>query len=333
MLKHASLFSGIGGFDLAAESMGWENVFNCEIDNFCQTVLKYHFPNATQYGDIRKIKGEEYEGRVDVLTGGFPCQPFSAAGKRRGTEDNRFLWGEMFRVIQTVKPSWVIAENVRGILSIEDGMVFERVCTDMENNGFEVQPLCIPACAVGAPHRRDRIWFIAYSECNERRRQERRGNEEENGVQEEHRKKYSATRRIGGADRITTDCKNEQCKRRECSGSTGGKPKKKTRNGNSNATYTRCEHGKQRGAEGYDRQESKWSAQAKEFKRHGEAWDKQTWLEAATRLCGLHDGLPRKLDGITVPKWRRESLRAYGNAIVPQVAYKIFEAIQSSEKT
>lgn len=161
-MTHASLFSGIGGFDLAAEWMGWNNVFNCEINPFCRKVLAYHFPNAKQYEDVKAVDFTIYRGYVDVLTGGFPCQPFSLAGKRRGTEDNRYLWGEMLRAIKEIEPRWVVGENVLGIVSWSDGMVFEQVQSDLEDAGYEVQPYIIPACAVDAPHRRDRVWFVAH---------------------------------------------------------------------------------------------------------------------------------------------------------------------------
>lgn len=161
-MTHASLFSGIGGFDLAAEWAGWTNAFNCEIDPFCRKVLKYHFPNAEQYEDIRTTDFTVWKDRIDVLTGGFPCQPFSLAGKRRGTEDDRYLWPAMLGVIRIVRPRWVVGENVYGIVNWSEGMVFEQVCADLEAAGYEVQPYIIPACGVGAPHRRDRCWFVAH---------------------------------------------------------------------------------------------------------------------------------------------------------------------------
>ena len=161
-MTHASLFSGIGGFDLAAEWAGWTNAFNCEIDPFCRKVLKYHFPNAEQYEDIRATDFTVWKDRIDVLTGGFPCQPFSLAGKRQGTEDDRYLWPAMLDVIRTVRPRWVVGENVYGIVNWSEGLVFEQVCADLEAAGYEVQPYIIPACGVGAPHRRDRCWFVAH---------------------------------------------------------------------------------------------------------------------------------------------------------------------------
>lgn len=148
---HASLFSGIGGFDLAAEWAGWTNAFNCEIDPFCRTILKYHFPNAKQYEDIRTADFTIWKDRIDVLTGGFPCQPFSLAGKRQGTEDDRYLWPAMLDVIRTVRPRWVVGENVYGIVNWSEGLVFEQVCADLEAAGYEVQPYIIPAAVSALP--------------------------------------------------------------------------------------------------------------------------------------------------------------------------------------
>ena len=160
-MRHGSLFSGIGGFDLAAEWMGWENVFHCEWMPFPRQVLHHHFPNSISYEDITKTDFTIHRGTIDILTGGFPCQPYSSAGKRLGKEDERHLWPHMLRAIQEIKPTYVLGENVRGLTNWNGGVVFEEVCADLENCGYEVQPILLPACAVGAPHRRDRIWFVA----------------------------------------------------------------------------------------------------------------------------------------------------------------------------
>lgn len=164
-IKHLDLFSGIGGFAYAIDQV-WDDVEHvfCDIEPFCREILNKHWRGAKTYHDIRDITDEP----ADIVTGGFPCQPFSQAGKRRGTADNRYLWPEMFRVIQIAKPAWVIAENVRGLATWNDGLVLEQVCTDLEAEGYEVQPFIIPACAVNAPHRRERVWFIANSSNNGR---------------------------------------------------------------------------------------------------------------------------------------------------------------------
>ena len=185
-MRHGSLFSGIGGFDLAAWWMGWENIFNVEIDPFCRKVLKTHFPSAKQFKDIRKFDGRQYYGAIEIISGGFPCQPFSLAGQRLGSQDNRYLWPEMLRVIDEIRPSWIVGENVAGILSLvqpgvpvdlaiqtdfskenqeiitEHEFIVETICKDIERIGYSVQPFLIPACSTGAPHRRNRVWFIAH---------------------------------------------------------------------------------------------------------------------------------------------------------------------------
>lgn len=186
-LTHGSLFSGIGGPEIAAEIMGWKNVFHCEINPFGRKILDYWFPNSKSYEDITKTDFTEWRGKINVLTGGFPCQPFSCAGQRKGAEDDRYLWPEMLRAIREIQPDWVVGENVAGILSMvqpggetalgreeslfgevdrerilhQQEYVVETVCNDLEREGYSVQPVVIPACAVGAPHRRDRVFFIA----------------------------------------------------------------------------------------------------------------------------------------------------------------------------
>ena len=155
-MKHGSLFSGIGGFDLASEWMGWENVFQVEIDEFCQKVLTKNFPNVKRYRDIKEFKGQR--GSVDILTGGFPCQPFSKAGKKRGANDNRYLWPEMFRIIKECQPEYIVCENVYGIIKI----ALNTVLYDLESEGYQTETFIIPAYAVGAFHNRDRVWIICF---------------------------------------------------------------------------------------------------------------------------------------------------------------------------
>jgi len=162
-VKVVDLFSGIGGFSLGLESTGgFETVQFVENHEWCQKVLAKNFPGVPIAGDIKQYEGK----KADVVTGGFPCQPFSVAGKRKGTNDDRHLWPEMLRVIKACKPRWVIGENVRNLTSIQDGMVFEQVCTDLEEQGYEVQSFVIPASAVNAPHQRYRVWIVAHTGCS-----------------------------------------------------------------------------------------------------------------------------------------------------------------------
>jgi len=164
-LRTLDLFSGIGGFSLGLESTGFfETIGFVEKDKFCQKVLKKHWSNINIEEDIRNVKGEKYA--AEVITGGFPCQPFSVAGKRKSTADDRYLWDEMLRVIRETKPRWVIGENVEGIVNINEGMVLRQVLTDLENEGFKSQCIIIPASGIGAWHQRKRIWILAYSNNN-----------------------------------------------------------------------------------------------------------------------------------------------------------------------
>ena len=160
-LTHLDLFSGIGGFALAAKWNGYRTLAFCDNEPYAQAVLKKHWPDVPCHQDIREVRGELYAG-VTLLTGGFPCQPFSVAGKQRGKDDNRYLWPEMLRVIREAKPTWIIGENVAGIVNL----ALDQVCTDLEAEGYEVEPIIIPACAVDAPHRRDRVWIVGYAKSN-----------------------------------------------------------------------------------------------------------------------------------------------------------------------
>ena len=168
-LNVLDLFSGIGGFSVGLERTGnFETVAFCEIDKYCKLLLQKHWKGVKIYDDVKKItkEGLKADGieSPDVITGGVPCQPFSVAGKQKGTSDDRHLWPEMFRIIKAFKSRFVIVENVRGLINIQDGVVFETVCTDLESEGYEVQPFIIPAAGVGAPHRRERVWIIAIRE-------------------------------------------------------------------------------------------------------------------------------------------------------------------------
>ena len=163
-LTHLSLFSGIGGLDLAAEWAGFRTVGQCEWSDYPRAVLEKHWPGLPRWRDIRTLTGDDFFAKtglrtVTVLSGGFPCQPFSTAGKRRGKEDDRYLWPEMFRVISEIRPTWVVGENVAGIVS----MALDTVLFDLESIGYTCQAFTIPACAVDAPHRRYRVAIVAYS--------------------------------------------------------------------------------------------------------------------------------------------------------------------------
>jgi DNA (cytosine-5)-methyltransferase 1 len=210
-LKLLDLFSGLGGFSLGLERTGcFKTVAFCEIDKYCTLILNKHWKGIKVYDDVRKITKEQFDADgieyPDILSGGFPCQPFSVAGKQKGTGDDRHLWPEMFRIIKAFRPRIVIGENVKGIINIQDGLVFETVCTDLENEGYEVQAFNIPAAGVQAPHRRERIWIIATNVANpisdDERREITRSYEEARRIQEEYRENDSSSRFFGGTSAI-----------------------------------------------------------------------------------------------------------------------------------
>jgi DNA (cytosine-5)-methyltransferase 1 len=359
-MRHGSLFSGIGGFDLAAEWMGWENVFHCEWMEFPRKVLDYHFPNADSHIDICKTDFTKYANTIDILTGGFPCQPFSLAGKRKGTDDERYLWGEMLRAIQEIKPRFVIAENVFGITNIDGGLVFQQVCLDLEGEGYEVQPFIIPACAKNAPHRRDRCWFIATNtNCNDGRSTDRKGGCEESkangeGQQSIH-SRIGATSNEGYAP--NTKCEGLEGHNREREGCTEHRSDKRLFIGtetefnaaNSNSDgFNKCNGNNEVNTSqgGFNAlndldtitmhtnctmREGQHIGQKREGKfngsNSGNGIDNFQNFPTQSPICGGDDGLPTELDGITFSKWRAESIKGYGNAIVPQIAYQLFQII------
>ncbi len=302
-MNHGSLFSGIGGFDLAAEWMGWNNIFHCEWNEFGKWVLKYYWPNAISYDDITKTDFTIHRGTIDILTGGFPCQPYSHAGKRLGKEDDRHLWPEMRRAIREIAPRYVVGENVSGLLSWNGGMVFDEVQADLENEGYEVLPVVLPACGVNAPHRRDRVWFIANAIDRGNLRQSRKyeGKGQEEWLQERHQVQQSK-KPIGLRPKL------------EC------------------ITSNPC-HIKLQGSEFYG--SIKESREIEGESRQSGRSVRSKWEQFPTQspVCDGNDGIPPPLDGITFSKWRNESIKAGGNAIVPQVAYEIFKSIEKTDKT
>ena len=300
-MKHISLFSGIGGFDLAAEWAGWTNVASCEINPFGRKVLEYYWPNAYHHDDIKTLTGEtiEYEAQKRygpdwraggvVLSGGFPCQPYSLAGKRLGKEDERHLWPEMLRVIREIQPTWIVGENVLGLVNWSDGLVFDEVQTDLEAAGYEVQAYVLPACAADAPHRRDRVWIVAHYKGP--------------GIQPGINGREKCIIKNGATVRYMSDANGE--------GRTAANTNDKGLQGSE-------KHGSAGGG-GLERN------------KQPERLFCTDWHNFPTQspVCSRNDGIPAGLDGITFSKWRNESIKAGGNAIVPQIAYRIFDTINS----
>ena len=358
-MKHGSLFSGIGGFDLASEWMGWENVFQVEIDDYCQKVLAKNFPNVKRYGDIKEFKGEC--GSVDILTGGFPCQPFSHAGKRKGESDDRYLWPEYLRIIREIQPTYVVGENVAGLVSMEDGKTLNGIFTDLEGEGYTVESFIIPACGVGAWHRRDRIWIVAYSnnlrggaELGKVQKEDGEISKRNNNAKSRNTGKPDSTESEGGCSpkRISKEYGAKTVKRnvpdtndtgdRSRGSGDDGSGKKEIERRKEQSQSESCgysedvpngsvkglqrsketQYNESNGAQPRDKQPSRCD-------RGGEYW------AAEPGVGNLVDGIPSWVAEPNIPrvskgvKDRVNKLKGLGNAIVPKVAYEIFRAIDN----
>ena len=369
-MTHASLFSGIGGAEIAATWMGWQNLFHCEIQEFPRRVLEYWYPNSISYEDITKTDFTPWRGRIDVLTGGFPCQPFSCAGQRKGADDDRYLWPEMLRAIREIQPAWVVGENVAGLLSMVQpgeeadmggaGYLFEEnhiyrkerrftldeICEGLERAGYAVQPLVVPACAVGAPHRRDRVWIVARLAADADCDRQRHGQDEQEPVTERER---TPDDRNGCKNGIaahpdehghTPRWEGEGAER----GGQGQIPLTGERTTGSqrpdglprlqrSAANPKSQQGERPGLE------QRGSCQSEQGELGGGGREDcyelpaDRWRDFPTQspVCTGNDGISTRLAGITFPRWRAEAIKALGNAWVPQVAYEIFRAIEITE--
>ncbi len=257
-MRHGSLFSGIGGFDLAAEWMGWENVFHCEWNEFGQRVLKYYWPNAISYGDITKTDFTIHRGKIDILTGGFPCQDASNAKQdgegQQGLQGKRTgLFYEMCRAIREIMPSFIVAENVANILKTNKGKDFSSILTELSGLGYNAEWRVCRASEVGAPHHRARLYLVAYP----------------NSI------------RLQTGQTFFSNVRTEAS-------------------------------------------QIPWSVNGASIQTFRGGY----WKSEPPPIC-LDDGIPPKLVGFTKSQWRKEQIKAYGNAIVPQIVYQIFKAIES----
>lgn len=392
-MNHASLFSGIGGAEVAASMMGWQNLFHCEIQEFPRKVLDYWFPNSISYEDITKTDFHQWHGKVDVLTGEFPCQPFSLAGRRKGADDNRYLWPQMLRAIRQIHPTWVVGENVAGIKTMvescqvtqmgrtydlfeenhiyreESRFTLDKICADLEAEGYSVQPIVIPACSVGAPHRRDRVWIVAHTQCDGYSSQghgNQRAREKES--KEGQDRPQPGVRRHGSSK--TSSYSNSHRQRRrankqksitECSRSSNLGTRRSKRlashslqhrshevhkdnqsqfpdgartnslGGQRSSPHSKCNRWSQK----YNDNGFFEEPQQGECQPSGADSSQSRWRDFPTQspVCRGNDGIPFDVDSLTIsfPKWRQESIKAYGNAWVPQVAYEIFRAIEAEE--
>jgi len=342
VMRLLDLFSGIGGFSYAAEKLvgGYETVAFCEQDEFCQKVLRKHWKDVPIYDDVRTIDAARL-GRIDIVAGGFPCQAVSQAGLQKATEDDRWLWDEMLRIIQDCKPRWVIGENVVGLININEGVLFEQVQTDLEKEGYSVQSVVIPACAKNAPHRRDRVWIVGYSNDNGLHRQ--KGNEtikssdkSKEWLSFRNDKNATNTKRKS-SDSITDSRSNSEIeeKRQKTRTTYGSSSGQDVSNSNSHRSKTRLS-GQDKGQIGNtekpinrDNRQRGWET----------IHDRATQRKMGYLDDGISRGLLRHFDRepehiprvTTGEKDRSKKLRSLGNSIVPQVAAEIFNAIKVAE--
>ena len=323
-MKLLDLFSGIGGFSYGLEKIGFKTVAFCEMDKYCKLVLQKHWKGVKIYNDVKEITKEKLESDgvelPDIITGGFPCQPFSVAGKQKGTSDDRYLWPEMFRIIKEFKPRWVIGENVRNIISIQNGMVFENVCTDLEGEGYEVRAFNIPAASVGAPHRRERIWIVAIlgdsehdgSSTSEIERSFDKTSDD-NKKRQNQTSKFKRTSRsrnsedVANAESIKS---REQTQRQGWENFTGrsfdsrGDSKKRSEDNVANASAGRR------------------ASQEEQISTRGNGTEHQSWWSVEPDVGRVAHGVPGRI----------HRLRALGNSIVPKVAEEIGRAIMKAER-
>lgn len=362
---HIGLFEGIGGFSLAARHMGWKTIVTCEINPFGQRVLKYYWPNAYHHDDIKTLNygtidnelsnrfGKGWRNDDIIITGGFPCQPYSLAGKRLGTADDRHLWPEMLRIIREVQPTWIVGENVFGLINWNGGLVFDEVQTDLEAEGYEVQPYVLPACGVNAPHKRDRVWFVAHRANTGVKEMQYRGKDgiygfktttnscvhgfELLGFREGRSAQGESKGDIKERERIW-DYIGGTCEQRVTSNTESQQSERMRFNECESCQQEQRESGRM-GCEGITESDVTYSNSGRQSsEEHGQ--EKSGWLTekslpndwenfpTQSPVCLGDDGISSRLLGITFPKWRNESIKAMGNAIVPQVALQIFKAIE-----
>ena len=325
-LQHLDLFSGIGGFSLGLEATGgFETKAFCDIEEYPRQVLQKHWPHVKQYKDIKELNYERLKAdginSIDIITGGYPCQPFSVAGRQKGEEDPRHLWPEYFRLVKELRPTWVIGENVSGHIKLG----LDTVIEDLESEDYSVRPFSISASSIGANHQRERIWIMAYSECNYNFNKEQRVNGEEKKISREYREDNSTTRQSSraSATRTQSDSHVEDSRRSQW-------PRAELREENENETREGDANQHQRSSSpsssdvantNDERLQRQWESRNKfgSFKSSYKSSDEgqgtmgQGWWESEPNVGRVAHGIPKRVD----------RLKSLGNSLVPQIPYYI----------
>ena len=352
-LKLLDLFSGIGGFSLGLESTGYfETIGFVEKDKFCQQVLKKNFKDIPIESEVRDVKGNRYA--ADIICGGFPCQPFSVAGKRKGTDDDRYLWDETIRIVRECKPRWFIGENVEGIINIQEGVVLRQVCDDLEKEGFQVQCLVIPASGIGAWHQRKRVWILAYSEHNGSHRS--KGNETiKSSNQSKEWLFIGDDKNVSNSNSRLSIGENEEVQARGDTINNGSKDVPNTNSfGHRGWSSEECtnkrwsflpkeQEGREMGSEAKrcddiasnsnseglqgHRLQPKLETETTEINSNRSSKEQYSWWQTQSTFCGVPHGISYELD-----KDRANRIKSLGNSIVPLIARELGLAIMKAEQ-
>ncbi|MDR0575623.1 MAG: DNA cytosine methyltransferase [Tannerella sp.] len=344
-MQIVDLFSGMGGFSLAGKWVGWDTVQFVEINPFCRRILEYHFRDVPVFEDVKKFSIDELKkskwnpSENTIVCGGFPCQPFSNAGRRKGAADDRHLWPEVIRLVREIKPAWFIGENVAGITSMvqpgsevevasgktlfgedyketvsRERYIIDTIRKDLKQAGYKVWPFIIPACAVGAPHRRDRIWIVGYNKNF-------------------NRTGKTVAHRADAGHESVSEWENGVYEPPTVADANGERPSGRGSRIEKVAETSRCAEtgrlgyiGTSSHANGVQRRQNDKGKQSGQSEQDIPNWQR---FPTQSPICRKYDGLSSELVGITFSAWRRQAIEALGNSIVPHVAHKFFKIIDN----